>query len=46
MFIHILIICSRSKDNQTMKLGELIEYSPRNIFNKVIQQDRSAKHQN
>ena len=30
--IHILSNISRSKDNQTMKFGKLIEYNMRNIF--------------
>ena len=30
--IHILSNISRSKDNQTMKFGQLIEYNMRNIF--------------
>ena len=30
--IHILPKISRSKDNQTMKFGQLIEYNMRNIF--------------
>ena len=30
--IHILPNISRSKDNQTMKFGQLIEYNMRNIF--------------
>ena len=30
--IHILLYISRSKDNQTMKFGQLIEYNMRNIF--------------
>ena len=30
--IHILPNISRSKDNQTMKFGHLIEYNMRNIF--------------
>ena len=30
--IHILANISRSKDNQTMKFGLLIEYNMRNIF--------------
>ena len=30
--IHILPNISRTKDNQTMKFGQLIEYSMRNIF--------------
>ena len=30
--IHILPNISQSKDNQTMKLGQLIEYNKRNIF--------------
>ena len=29
---HILLNISRSKDNQTMKLGQLIEYNKRNNF--------------
>ena len=30
--IHILPNISRSKDNQTMKFGQLVEYNMRNIF--------------
>ena len=30
--IHILLNISRSKGNQTMKFGQLIEYNMRNIF--------------
>ena len=30
--VHILPNISRSKDNQTMKFGQLIEYNMRNIF--------------
>ena len=30
--IHILPKISRSKDNQTLKFGQLIEYNMRNIF--------------
>ena len=30
--IHILPNISRSKDNQTMKFGQLIKYNMRNIF--------------
>ena len=30
--IHILTNISRSKGNQTVKLGQLIEYNKRNIF--------------
>ena len=30
--IHILPNISQSKGNQTMKLGQLIEYNKRNIF--------------
>ena len=30
--IHILSYFSRSKDNQTMKFGQLIEYNMRKIF--------------
>ena len=32
VIIHILPNISRSKDNQTMKFGQLIEYNMRNIF--------------
>ena len=30
--IHILLNISRSKSNQAMKFGQLIEYNMRNIF--------------
>ena len=30
--IHILVNTSRSKSNQKMKFGQLIEYNVRNIF--------------
>ena len=30
--IHILFNISRSKDNQTMKFGQLIKYNMKNIF--------------
>ena len=30
--VHILLNISRRKDNQAMKLGQLIEYNMRNIF--------------
>ena len=33
--IHILPNISQSKDNQTMKLGQLIEYNKRNNFLKI-----------
>ena len=33
--IHILSNISRSKDNQTMKFGQLIEYNMRNIFHET-----------
>ena len=32
IIIHILPNISQSKDNQTMKFGQLIEYNKRNIF--------------
>ena len=32
MAIHIWVNISRNKGNQTMKLGQLIEYNKRNIF--------------
>ena len=34
--IHVLPNISRSKDNQTMKFGQPIEYDLRNIFLKKI----------
>ena len=34
--IHILPNISRSKGNQTMKLGQLLEYNKRNIFLKKL----------
>ena len=34
--IHILPNISQSKDNQTMKFGQLIEYNKRDIFVKKI----------
>ena len=30
--IHVLLYISRSKDNQTVKFDQLIEYDMRNIF--------------
>ena len=30
--IHMLVNISQSKDNQTMKFGQLIEYNKRNIL--------------
>ena len=33
---HILLNISRSKDNQTMKLGQLIEYNKRNNFLQIL----------
>ena len=30
--IHILLNISRSKDNETMKFGQIKEYNTRNIF--------------
>ena len=52
--IHILHNVSRSKENQTMKFGQLIEYNMRNIFLKnhtenVVEklvQDRFIRGQN
>ena len=37
--IHILPNISQSKDNQTMKLGQLIEYNKRNNFLKNYAQN-------
>ena len=36
MAIHKLLNIARSKDNQTMKLGQLIEYNLRNNFNEKL----------
>ena len=36
--IHILPNISRSKDNQTVKFGQFIEYNMRNIFLQKIMQ--------
>ena len=45
--IHILPNISRSKDNQTIKFGQLIEYNMRNIFvAKSIFPDLFLKSQN
>ena len=41
--IHILINISRSKDNQTMKFGQLIEYIMRNICLETIPKPFSKK---
>ena len=38
--IHILPIISKSKGNQTMKFGQLIEYYKRNIFLKIMHKMR------
>ena len=40
MTIHILTNVSRSKDNQAMKFGQLIEYKMRHIFLKNYTQNR------
>ena len=32
IIIHVLLNISRSKDNQTMRFGQLIQYNIRNIF--------------
>ena len=34
--IHTLTNISRSKGNQAMKFGQLIEYNTRNIFNEKL----------
>ena len=34
--IHILPNISQSKDNQTMKFGQLIEYNKRDVFVKKL----------
>ena len=40
--IHMLPNILRSKHNQTMKLGQLIEYKKRNIFSKIMQKMRQG----
>ena len=40
--IHALLNISRSKDNQTMKFGQVIEYTKRNIFFKIMQNMRQG----
>ena len=40
--IHALLNISRSKDNQTMKFGQVIEYTKRNIFFKIMQKMRQG----
>ena len=34
--IHVQPNMSQSKDNQTMKFGQLIEYNKRNIFVQIL----------
>ena len=34
--VHIVVTISRSKGNQTMKLGKLIEYNKKNIFRQIL----------
>ena len=41
--IHILPNISQSKDNQTMKLGQLIEYNKRIIFLKNYAKNEAGK---
>ena len=41
--IHILPNISQSKDNQTMKLGQLIEYNKRIIFFKNYAKNEAGK---
>ena len=41
--IHILFNISRSKDNQTMKFGQLIEYKKTTFFIKKSSRKRSMK---
>ena len=44
--IHILPNISRSKDNKTMRLSQLIEYNMRNIFFLKFISEPFLKHQN
>ena len=41
--LHILLNISRSKDNQTMKVGQLTEYNVRNTFLSKIYSKCGAK---
>ena len=41
--MHILPNISQSKDNQTMKLGQLIEYIKRNIFLQNYAESKAEK---
>ena len=41
--IHILLNISRSKGNQTMKFGQLIEYNTRKLFLKNRTQNMTEK---
>ena len=41
--IHVLPNISRSKDNQTMKFGQLIEYNMRNILVNVSYTKRGGE---
>ena len=41
--IHTLPDISRSKSNQTIKLGQLIEYNVRNIFSKIVQKNEAKR---
>ena len=41
--LHILLNISRSKDNQTMKVGQLTEYNVRNTFLSKIYSKCDAK---
>ena len=41
--IHILLNISQSKNNQPMKLGQVIEYIKRNIFLKNYAEDKAGR---
>ena len=43
IIIHVLPNTSRSKDNQTMKSGQLIEYDKRNIFFEIHAESKAFK---
>ena len=41
--IHVLSNISQSRDNQTMKVGQLIEYNKRNIFFKNYVENKAGR---
>ena len=41
--LHVLPNISRSKGNQAIKLGQLIQYSVKNVFSEIMQKLRSGE---